>query len=490
MKDCAAIFDIGSNAVRLVIYGGPARAPVKIHNERNLCGLGASLSATGGLDPEGVVKALDSLRRFAGLVAALKISDVRAVATAAVREARDGPAFMEKIRKEFGLEVKVIGGEEEARLSALGVMMNGLGAEGIIGDYGGGSLELIAVSGGKVRGRESLPVGSHRLHALSTRAQRVKYIDAQLDGAKILQGAQGAVFTALGGAWRSMARAHMHFSRYPLRVLDHYAVEGRRALEFAELLSRQGPVSLEKTVGLGRKRARDVGVAALVMERLFARLGPARLVYSGTGLREGLLFDGLPAAARREDPLLSSCAAFARRESRFSDLKPFLALKDWVAPLFAGEGVERLVEAACLLSDICGLAHEDYQAAEAFRRALVLPFYGAGHGDRAFIALALYVRYKGYLRQGPRAKDAEEITRPAQRLLDGRMTGLALRLGLALRAGYLLTGGALGLLAHAEFAVGRRTLGLKLDGRAAALDAAAVASALEDIAAAMGRTAA
>ena len=160
VKDQIAVIDIGSNAVRLVIFDRLDRAPVRLHNERNICSLGADLGTTGKLSAEGVEKALVSIARFAGLIDALGIKRVFAVGTAALRDAANGAEFIARVKKEFGFTIRLIEGEEEARLSALGVLMNGLGNEGIIGDYGGGSLELIGIDGGKVKLAGLLPRGA------------------------------------------------------------------------------------------------------------------------------------------------------------------------------------------------------------------------------------------------------------------------------------------------------------------------------------------
>ncbi|MBU6476262.1 MAG: exopolyphosphatase, partial [Alphaproteobacteria bacterium] len=179
-KNYVAVIDIGSNAVRLVVYDGLNRAPFRIHNERNICNLGADLGRTGRLNPLSVKKALNSIRRFSGLLAAMKVSHVRAVATAAVRDAADGRDFIDTVQKEFGLKIEVINGEEEARLSALGVLANGFGRDCVIGDFGGGSMELIVVENGEVKHKASLPLGSHRLQAEKGRAARVDMVEKHL----------------------------------------------------------------------------------------------------------------------------------------------------------------------------------------------------------------------------------------------------------------------------------------------------------------------
>lgn len=471
-KNYVAVLDIGSNAVRLVVYDGLNRAPVKIHNERNVCSLGADLGVTGKLSPDGVKKALSSIGRFSGLIAAMKIKHVHAVATAALRDAKDGPDFIAKVENEFGLKIHVVEGDEEARLSAQGVMMNGMGARGLIGDYGGGSLELIAVEKGEVREKISLPLGSHRLQVIKGREARIKHIDELLAAVPFLKKWKHVDFYALGGAWRSMAKAQMLLVKHPLLVLDHYAIDSKKAMEFAGLISRQSPASLERAVGFSKKRVKDMNVAALVMERLFDKIAPSRLVFSGTGLREGMLYDQMPPAVKRQDALITSCAKIALRISRFDNLRDFNVLARWVEPLFAGQDANflRLLEASCLLSDSSWFEHEDYQAEHAFQRLLVLPYYGIDHWGRSFLALSQYVRYNG--------PELGELTKGAQKILGEDGVKLAVVAGLAQKMGYLLTGGALGLLKHSELKVTAKNISLTLKDN---LDAEVIGDALEEL---------
>lgn len=479
-RDYVAVLDIGSNAVRFVVYDGLNRAPFKIHNERTQCHLGKHLATTGRLNPDGVAQALDSIGRYAGLISAMKIKQVRAVATAAMRDAADGADFIRKVKADFGLEIKIIEGEEEARLSAHGVMMNGLGAQGVIGDYGGGSLELIVVEGDEVRHKTSLPIGAHRLNAIDGAEAQAKAIDGHLGNVGFLKNHTGRDFYAIGGAWRSMARAHMRMIKHPVLMLDHYTIDGKKALEFAELISRQSEASLKKTMGLMEKRVHDMGVAALAMTKLFNVLKPSRLIFSGTGLREGLLYDQLAPDVQKEDALMSSCEKVALQGSRFTGHEGFAALSQWIAPLFAGADAktQRLLRASCLLSDIGWFEHEDYQAQHAFERILVMPFYGVDHTGRAFLALSQYVRYGG---------DPHRVRDVTSRLLDEAQVTAATVAGLAQSTGYLLTGGALGLLKDADLIMSPKTLTLRLRAKSHMLNAEVVGKAHAALASAMFR---
>lgn len=485
-ENYAAIIDIGSNAVRLVIYDGLNRAPLKIYSERVICNLGSDLATTGYLNVDSVKKALDSIRRFSALLNAMKIKNIRAVATAAVRDARDGYKFVNTVQQEFGLKMTVIDGEEEARLSAQGVLAGGLGGHGVIGDYGGGSLELIAVEGGVVQHKASLPLGSHRLLAETSRAARSKMIERHLSEVGFLEDYTGLDFYAMGGAWRSMATAHMHMSKYPLWVLDCYRIEGEDATDFAGVIARQNPATLEQTTGMSRRRLKDMSVAALAMEHLFKKIQPSALVFSGTGLREGLLFDQLTPAVQKQDPLIEVCKKMAAKMGRWHNLDTLKKLFAWLHPLCQGQDAAfaRLLEASCLLSDISWIEHEDYQAAHAYQRILVLPFYGIDHAGRAFLALSQYVRYKGYWR-----KEANDITAPAQKLLGAPLCHLAITAGLAQSLAYLLTGGSLQLLNHASLDITARQVTLTLNKKAAAFSTEPIVETMNRLAESMGKKA-
>ena len=483
-RNYVAIIDIGSNAVRLVVYDGFNRAPAIIHRERTICNLGADMATTGHLNPDSVKKAMNTIRRFSGLLTAMKIKNVQTVATAAVRDAIDGKKFVDTVQKKFGLTISVIDGEEEARLTALGVLANGFKGNGLIGDYGGGSLELIVLEKGIVQHKASLPLGSHRLTANTDRVARMKMIGEHLDGVDFLKDCIGCDFYASGGAWRSMAIAYMHMTRYPIRIIDHYQVNGEKATEFAGIVSRESPTSLEKVAGMSRRRIMDMGIAALMMELLFERICPRRLIFSGTGLREGLVYDKLNPAMQSQDSLIASCTKIALKISRFGDVAAFKILTRWMDPLFAGKNVEfsKVLEASCLLSDTGWFEHEDYQADHAFRRILVMPLYGIDHKDRAFLALSQYVRYKGYLRRISSNEGIDEVTRPAQMFLDNKIIDLAVTAGLAQRMGYLLTGGAIGLLRYTELEATSEYLILRLNDKSGMLNADAIRDVLKGLA--------
>lgn len=451
------VIDIGSNSLRLVVYDGLTRAPIPLFNEKVMCGLGRTVEKTGRLDPDGVVLALNNLDRFCTILCGMQVGRVDVVATAAVRDAADGTAFVEEVGRRTGLRVRVVPGSEEARLSAMGVLSGMPAADGLMGDLGGGSLEMVGMDAGSV-GPETpvtLPLGPLRLiEASGGKCDRAaKMVDQQLDAVDWLPAYQGRTLYPVGGSWRALAKLHMEQVKHPLHIIHHYAADTVQLRDFLALLSRQSRSSLEKMSGISRRRADTLPFAALVMERLLRRLEPAQVVFSAYGLREGLLFDLLNAQERRADPLLEACAAVAHRLGRFGTAD---VLAGWTASLFPGEDAAeaRLRTAACLLSDLGWAEHPDYRAEHAFLRVLRMPFSGADHSERAWLALACYVRYAG------RADDAP--TAAARLLLDEAQAGRATVLGQALRLAQTLTGGVAGLLQRTSLGLGDDAVTLML----------------------------
>ena len=391
-----AVVDIGSNSVRLVVYEGPARAPLAICNEKALCGLGRDVADDGSLNPESVANALAILKRFRLLLRAFDEPPVQAIATAAVREAKDGEAFVEAVHK-LGYDVSVISGEEEAGLAALGVASTVPGAKGVVGDMGGGSLELVVLKNGATRDSVSLPIGPLSvMHAVGEdHAKAEELIAAEIGKVKFLSGRKPQTLYAVGGAWRSLARIQMNLKHYPLSVLHHYELTRASAIEVCDLVARQSRRSLEEVPGISRKRIDTLPYAAMALKSLLNAMRADRMVVSAGGVREGLLFRDLASEARKEDPLLAAAQFFA---GRYAPNPAFSAAAlSAVAPLFRdGSGVApRILKATATLVDIAAYLHPDLRGKQAFDTALSAPFWGLSHADHVWIALALYCRYRG-----------------------------------------------------------------------------------------------
>ncbi|MBM3554030.1 MAG: Ppx/GppA family phosphatase [Alphaproteobacteria bacterium] len=433
-----AVIDIGSNSVRLVMFDGLARAPIPIFNEKVLCALGRDIARTDKLNPEGVVMALDAIARFAQLARACRVDRVDAVATAAMRDASDGEAFVAKVKKRAGIEVRVVSGKEEGRLSAQGVLSAFPGANGLMGDLGGGSLEVVALDRGKIGHQTTLPVGPLMLKG-DNKAERREEIDEALATAPWLRGVlQGRDLYLVGGAWRTIARIHMAQARYPLRVIHGYTLPADTVVDLAGLVAQLSRTTLLGIEGVSARRIDTLPAAALVLRRLIKTGKPRTVVFSAHGLREGMVFDRLPPARRTIDPLLAAAEQLAVAEGRADGFGA--AVDDWLAPVFAGIAPDRrrLHRTACLLSDIGWREHPDYRAEHACYHGLRAPFIGIDHAGRGFVALALFARYAGLIES--------DATLVARRLLGPDEETHALAVGLGLRLAHTLSGGTTELL--------------------------------------------
>ncbi|CAN0359540.1 unnamed protein product, partial [Phaeothamnion confervicola] len=299
------IVDIGSNSVRLVVYDGAVRAPTPLFNEKDSCRLGRSIHSTGKLDEDSVVSALATLSRFRAIARVLKVKNLRAFATAAAREASNGKEFLVRAEQALGAKIQLLTGEREAALAALGITMGFGASDGVTGDLGGGSLELVDITAAGRRNAMTLPLGGLRLIDISGgRIDRaVAGVDAEVARVVWAGGARGRPFYAVGGTWRALAKLHMTDAGYPLGVLHGYAVPAREMARFCEALRKGKKIKGLDEVARGRRDVLPFG--ALVLERVIERLQSSSVVFSVFGIREGILFDLLPEQERRKDPLLA-----------------------------------------------------------------------------------------------------------------------------------------------------------------------------------------
>lgn len=455
-----AVVDVGSNSIRLVVFERLCRAPTPLINEKATCSLGRGLKETGQLWGPGVARALPSLERFSTLARTLGIERPSLIATAAVREAENGPSFAREVEARCGVPLKVISGEEEARLSAAGVLAGIPDASGLVGDLGGGSLELVELRDGVIGRTTTLPLGPLRLGDIFQRGRQAaaREIDRQLSRVPWLaEAAAGSRIFPVGGAWRSVARGHMLKRRYPLSVIHTYAIGTPEADGWLDQASRGARKALLDLDSISTRRMETLPYAALLLIRIAKATGAESAVFSAFGLREGLLYESLDEAERGRDPLMVAAQDIARRESRFGDIAR--ELEAWIAPALPdGEaGDARLRRAICHLSDFAWREHPDYRAEQALRRLLYYPFVGLDHPGRAYLAAAVHARYGG----GDTAAFPELSLLEPSRLVEAR------RLGLALRLAYSLSGGSLEVLGRSKLSIEHGLLFLTVPSAAA-----------------------
>jgi exopolyphosphatase/guanosine-5'-triphosphate,3'-diphosphate pyrophosphatase len=455
-----AVVDLGSNSVRLVVFEGHTRNPVPIFNEKAVLRLGRGLQATGRLNEDGVAQALTVMHRYYAVARAMHAHPFEVLATAAVRDASNGPDFVKLLQSRMpDVPIRVLPGTQEAELSALGVVCGIPTADGILADIGGGSLEVVRLHRGTRGASQTLRLGVIRLSERSggdpIRARAIA--EADLAAVPWLSEGVGRDLYLVGGAWRALARIHMAQTAYPLQMVHHYTVGRDEVRDLTGVIAAAGRRALERLPGVSRRRIDDLPFAAVALRRVLRATGARRVVFSASGLREGWFMQRMPAAIRAEDPLLAAGRELATGYGRDSALPP--ALLAWTDPLFAGEPEEarRLREAACWASDIGSHDHPEFRAEQAFLRVLRQPGIGLDHHARGFLALTVAMRYEAEADAG--------FLRPARLLLDVASASRAERLGAALRLAYTLSAGTPDLLGGTSLALdsGRLVLRLKED---------------------------
>ena len=427
----AAVIDVGSNSVRLVLYRLDGRAIWSVFNEKVLAGLGRDLARTGRLNAEAVEATIIALTRFRALIDASRPTQVFAAATAAVREAVDGPVFRERVERETGFHLQVLSGEEEARYAALGVIAGAPDSTGLVGDLGGASLELVRLDGYGPGQGVTLPLGPFSLDA--TRPFDAAYVRAT--AARHIQPVESAfrsdTLHAVGGAWRNLALLHMRISNYPLSIVHQYEIGRREVLDAARFIGQQSKSSLERIDGISKRRLEALPHAALVLETLVERLNIQRVVLSAHGLREGLVWQAMEPEIRARDPLVAGCAALASRQPVAEALG--VALESWAGPAMArlpplfGSRDRILVSAACRLAELGAQLHPDHRAELVFNQVLRSPIAGMDHPERAFLACTAFSRNTS-ASQPPNSTLIARLLSP-ERLQRARALGSILRLG-------------------------------------------------------------
>ena len=423
-----------------------------VFNEKILCGLGADLSETGRLAPEGRERALRALKRFVALAPGLRVGALAGVATAAIREAEDGPEFRDQIEQETGIRLSVASGADEARLAAQGVLFGDPLADGLVVDLGGASMEICPV----VRGRPGIgvttPLGPQRLGEVEGRLEAARrQIDLQLmsEGDRFQRPVHRLYL--VGGAWRALGRVQLELSGHPLSVLHEYRFSVAEALALSKHVLDLDAEELRSVPGVSSGRVVSLPHAALLLERLARHFEPEQgFSLSGFGLREGVCYAYLPPAIRTQDPLISTCSGQERTRARAPGFGEELA--DWLLGAYTPDSdlEERLIRAACYLVDVSWRSHPDYRTDACMEVVTRVNVSSAGHRGRAFIGACLLNRYKG----GRKAMASE----PAMALLTEAQLNRATQIGALMRLGCTVSGAIPKYLPQCAIAVEEGTL--------------------------------
>lgn len=469
------VIDIGSNSIRLVVFEDGVRSPDYFFNEKVICGLGRGLGETGRLDPDGRIAAQAALRRYVSLSRRIGVSELIVFATAALREAEDGPEFRDELARDLDISIRVITGREEANLAAEGVLFGWPSATGVAADLGGSSLELAEVADGAVGATASVPAG-HLIFGEGEGPLRRRAMLA-LSAAAAPFAPKASRLILVGGAWRALAKAGMSRSGYPFHVLQGFEMAPEDAHALCDWALSESPAAIKKAADVSISRIPSMVGGARALKRLMAELTPASVDISAFGVREGMIHERMPPEMRAEEPLIAAATAMEARNARYPGFG--VELFAWMRPVLGALSADRirLAEAVCLLHDVNWRAHPDFRVTACFGTVSRGNLGGVGHRGRLFLGAALMYRYKGDL-QAAEAAAVALMAEDARR--EAEIVGRAARLGA------MISGSAIGTLGDCPLRVDDGRLVLSFAPVVADLAGERVKRRLDALAGALG----
>jgi len=481
-----AVLDIGSNSVRLVVYERHARALTHLYNEKSACALGRGVAATSRLAEENIQRALTAIQRFALVTKLMKVGKVYVLATSAVRDASNSAGFVSAVEELMDTKVQVLSGAEEAHFAALGVLAGIPGFTGVVGDLGGGSLELSALNAGSDSLGETHELGVIRLQddSGSSAVAAQTLARQRLKTSSIADSKGGGTFCAIGGTWRSLAKLHQVLRKYPLHMVQHYEVAAADILKLCEEIVAQydkdRTYAGAENMSSGRRELVPYGAAVLSEVLKFGRYD--KVLFSALGVREGYLYGLLSDKERHVDPLLQGAEEMSVLRSRSpahaTDLIDFSA--EFLTAIGLRETADelRLRKVACYLADIGWRGHPDYRGQQSVDLIAYGSLTGVDHPGRAFLAEVLAVRYMG-LKHKSQNQQLLALAGPS-----GSMK--ARLLGAVFRVAYPMSAAMPGVLPRASFSLSQATLRLHLPGDLAFLDGEHLQTRLDQLASVAG----
>ena len=428
-----AIIDIGSNSVRLVIYESFEGAPFAVFNEKLLCGLGKDLEKSGQLYQSAKKKVHNALERFLYICRVHALDQCQLFATAAIRDAKDGVAFVKEIESLYHVSVAVLSGNDEAKLAANGVLASIYKPHGMVADLGGGSLELIPIDQGKIVDNGiSLPLGSLRLADILDAKDGVNRIVSLISQCPFQTRLYNKTLYAVGGMFRSLAKIHMKRTDYALKVLHQFSCDTKPflgTLHHIIGMTRKEHRQFEPLIG--KKRSEQIGSVARMIEILLSIGRPRSIMFSVYGVRDGMAQSAIKVTSVN-DPLERYCIA---RIGNQPITEYGYQLFHWMQSLFLDEvpAFKRLRLAACLLSEIARHDNAEYRARLAYARILDSTILAVTHNERIMIAKAVFYRYR--VDFSPGVTHAREPILSPQAMRYCQKIGLAMRLAHHLSAG-------------------------------------------------------
>jgi exopolyphosphatase/guanosine-5'-triphosphate,3'-diphosphate pyrophosphatase len=320
-----AVIDIGSNSGRVMVFERDRASHLRL-----LAGSRAPLRLVHDVDTrhqlseETMARTLEALRDFQAIAHSAGAKKIIAVATAAMRDASNGPRFTERVRRELGIRIDIIAGLKEARYGFTGAVRGLAVFDGLLFDVGGGSMQVTRFAQRRMGDAVSLPFG-----ALRTSEQFLKsdppsgkqlrrlreHVSQRLTKARVGRLAAAQQLIGTGGTLRNLAKIDRESRHYPIRSLHAYELTIDRLADVVELLATTKKKRRDDIPGLSAERADSIVGGAVVIQTLAEYVRAARILVSGQGVREGVALDELKLVVGSPDAVKE--ASLASLVSRF-----------------------------------------------------------------------------------------------------------------------------------------------------------------------------
>ena len=461
-EDRFALIDLGSNSVRLVLFDRAKPFAAPLINEKSVVELARDLEETGKLSADRMEAAFDVFLHFKWLLDGLDVSEIHILATAAVRDAKNAKELIEPIESIMQSRVRILAGTEEANFAAKGVLLTCPGAEGLVADLGGGSLELAKIKSGLIDCQTSLPLGVLRLESIgvNTAKQVLKEAFKKINWLKQLDETDQVYL--VGGTWRALATAHMVHKAYPLNVLHRYTTTTKTLRNYTKQILVRSSHRIDAMASVPVARRQKLPWAALVANKLAKEVSCQRVVFSQGGLREGY---SAPLLGREQELKQNQAtrydkaiAALIPDGGRFGAADQ--ALFEWMSPLFDNEdeALKNRRRQACQLFDFGWEAHPSYRNIDIPSSVLHSATLTQAHRDRAYLGLVLLLRHGGNPTNRKEHKWLKLV-----KLLSKTQARHAHITGRALRLAYKISRGIAPLVGSTSLQVENLTLRLKIN---------------------------
>ncbi|HLY28847.1 MAG TPA: Ppx/GppA phosphatase family protein [Aggregatilineales bacterium] len=409
-----AIIDVGSNSFRLIVITYRTGYHFQVTDEvRETVRLAHGISQNGLMQDKPMDHAVETMRLYASFCKACDIDDIRAVATSAVREAKNSPAFLRRVKAMSGIDVRVLSGEEEAYYGYLAAENSTTLRNGFVIDLGGGSLEITRVDNRQFQETVTLTLGALRAteewlpEAPASKpavARFRKHIREQLEALAWFDVRPGTRLVGLGGSLRNVTHMAQKSLDYPMGELHGFQLRDsdlRRAIEQMEYLTVQQRMALP---GMKPDRA-DIALAgAIVIEECMKHAGYDRMTVCAQGLREGVFYEGFLSTNKppifedvRRASVMNVAHLYQYQQAHVEHVERLaIGLFDQLRddPL-CGLEERQLLWAACTLHDIGMTVDYNDHHRHGYYLVLNSGLPGYSHRELALIALTIRFHRKG-----------------------------------------------------------------------------------------------